>query len=102
VAKEVDKGNLGRGDPLVKYVIVCGLLRLVHEGKMAAVFEVLDQIDGKVADKVKIMGEDVFLTRYDEVAPLGAVKNDDGIYQVTADNLTNQWAAKLEAGKNRR
>lgn len=99
----VDDGDTSKGDPYVKSVIVAGLMQLVHSGKLSAVFEVFDQLDGKVADKIKLLGSDVYLTRYDEVAPAGALKNADGVYEIAADNVTNIWATRLEANnKNRR
>lgn len=98
----VDEGILTKGDPLVKSVIIAGLMKLVHDGRINAVFEVFDQIDGKVADKIKILGGDVYLTRYDTVAPAGAEKNENGIYQLAADNTTNIWAARLEQGRKNR
>lgn len=102
-AEKVDKGDLSAGDPMVKSVIVAGLMKLVHEGRMSAVFEVFDQIDGKVADKFKVLGNDVFVTRFDKIAPAGAVKNEDGVYQITAEDMTNSWVARLEqANKGKR
>jgi len=101
-AERVDAGNLTGGDPMVKSVIVAGLMKLVHDGKIGAVFEVFDQIDGKVADKVKILGDDVFMKRYDTIAPANAEKNENGIYQVSADNVTNAWVARLEQRKDKR
>lgn len=105
-AKEIDKvvsyaGQIPDSDPYVKSVIVAGLLKMAHKGGLGAIFEVLDQIDGKVADKIKLLGGDAYLSRYDEVAPAGAVKNKDGIYQLQADNTTNSWAVALERRTNR-
>jgi hypothetical protein len=74
-------------------------MKLVHDGRISAVFEVFDQIDGKVADKIKILGNDVFITRFDQIAPAGAEKNDDGVYQLAADDMTNIWATRLEQGR---
>lgn len=106
-AEEIDtivsyKGDLPESDPLVKSVMVAGLLKMAHKGSLGAIFEVLDQIDGKVADKIKVLGEDVYLNRYDEIAPYGAVKNEDGIYQLEAANTTNSWAAALERNQKDR
>ncbi len=102
VADEIDsQGYSMEGDPKVKSVIVAGLMKLVHDGRISAVFEVFDQIDGKVADKIKILGNDVFMYRYDTIAPAGATKNADGFYQISADNTTNAWALKLEQGRKR-
>lgn len=100
-AKEIDtiasyKGQMPESDPLVKSVIVAGLLKMAHKGKLGAIFEILDQIDGKVVDKIKLLGGDAYLIRCDEVAPIGAVRNAEGIYQITADNTTNSWAVALE------
>ena len=97
-AEKIEAG-VDNGDPMVKSVIVAGLMKLVHDGKLSAVFEVFDQIDGKVADKIKILGNDVFLTRFDQIAPAGAEKNENGIYQIAADDMTNVWAARLEQAR---
>lgn len=83
-------------DPLVKSVIVAGLLKMAHNGSLSAIFEVFDNLDGKLVDKIKVMGDDVYITRYDEIAPPGAIKNADGIYQIEADNTTSSWAVSLE------
>jgi hypothetical protein len=101
-AEAVEVGRKDIGDPMVKSVIVAGLMKLVHDGRISAVFEVFDQIDGKVADKIKVLGNDVFITRFDQLAPAGAVKNEDGVYQLAADDMTNVWAARLESGRNNR
>jgi len=97
---QVDVDNLEYGNPRVKSVIVAGLMKLVHDGRVAAVFEVFDQIDGKVADKFKMLGDDVFIYNYSEIAPAGAVKNENGVYQIAADNTTNAWVARLEERNN--
>jgi len=95
-ADRVDSADLMGGNPRVKSVIVAGLMKLVHEGRMSAVFEVFDQIDGKVAEKIKILG-DSYVKRYDLIAPAGAVKNADGIYQIASPDMTATWGLKLEA-----
>lgn len=83
-------------DPLVKSVIVAGLLKMAHNGSLSAIFEVFDNLDGKLVDKIKILGDDVYMTSYDSVAPAGAKKNKDGVYQIGADNTSNRWALSLE------
>lgn len=104
-ADEIDiaksyKGQMPGSDPLVSSVIVAGLFKLAKRGNLGAIFEVLDQIDGKVSDKIKMLGGDVYMERFDVIAPAGAVKNKDGIYQLVADNTTNSWAASLERSQN--
>jgi hypothetical protein len=83
-------------DPLVKSVIVAGLLKMAHNGSLNAIFEVFDNLDGKLVDKIKVLGDDVHMTSYDTVAPPGAVKNKDGVYQLEADNTTSGWTASLK------
>lgn len=99
-ADRIDGGDYTGGNPMVKSVIVAGLMKLVHEGRITAVFEVFDQIDGKVADKYKVLGSDVYLTNYATIAPAGAVKNDEGVYMIEAENTTNAWVARLEERNN--
>lgn len=98
-AGAIDEGSGRLGDPLVKSVIIAGLMKLVHDGKMGAVLEVLDQLDGKIADKIKLLGGDVYMKNFATIAPAGAVKNADGIYQTESEIITNAWAAKLGDGK---
>lgn len=95
-ADEIDSGGYSSGNPMVKSVIVAGLMQLVHKGRISAVFEVFDQIDGKVADKLKVLGGDVYVTRFDTIAPSNAVKNDKGIYQVEATVMTDVWGSRLQ------
>ena len=90
-ASDIDPVN----DPLVKSVIVAGLLKMAHDGKLGAIFEVFDNIDGKLVDTIRILGEDVYLTSYDVIAPSGAKKNEDGVYQMEADNTSSKWAISL-------
>lgn len=82
-------------NPRVKSVIAAGLLTMASKGHLGAIFEVFDNIDGKLVDKIKVLGDDVYFNSYDTIAPSGAIKNKDGIYQIEADNTTNQWAVKL-------
>lgn len=86
-------------DPLVKSVIVAGLLKMAHNGSLNAIFEVFDNLDGKLVDKIKVLGEDVYLTSYNTIAPVGAEKNKDGVYQLEADNTTSKWALGFEKGR---
>jgi hypothetical protein len=101
-ADSLESGDVPLMDPHVKSVIVAGLMKLVHDGRMGAVFEVFDQLDGKVADKYKILGGDVHFKNYATIAPAGAVRNEDGIYQVYSDKITNSWVARLEQTRGKR
>ena len=98
----LDRQEPTGGDPYVKSVIVASLMRLVHGGKIAAVLEVFEQIDGKVKDTVKLLGDDVYLTSFAEVAPAGAELNADGVYQLENTNVTTLWTERLDAGRQLR
>lgn len=98
------KGVTPERNPKVKAVIVASLLDMAHKGSMSAAFEVLDQIDGKVAEKIQLLGEPVYITRMDAIAPAGAEKNKEGVWQLVADNTTNTWTTSLrrENGDDKR
>lgn len=96
--KKVERGEyLGDAKiPMVKSVICAHLLILANEKhSFDAITEVFDQIDGKLVETIKLMG-DIHLTSYALEAPYNAVKNKDGIYQIEQPIVTNIWAEKLE------
>lgn len=81
--------------PKVKSVVAAHLLTLAANRNLAALTEVFDQIDGKLAETIQILGEDIYITNYSNVAPPGAVVNDDGIMQLEAEQAQSIWAQKL-------
>lgn len=81
--------------PMVKSVVAAHLLILAQTRHLDAIEEVFNQIDGKLVETIEILGEDVYMVRYDSIAPAGATLNSDGVYQLIAENSTNQWAVKL-------
>lgn len=82
--------------PLVKSVIAANLMQLAHDRSFDAINEVFDQIDGKLVETFRVLGEDMFLDSYAEIAPYDAVLNKDGIYQRENKELQAQWQQKLE------
>jgi hypothetical protein len=80
----------------VKSVIVAGLLKMAHNGSLSAIFEVFDNLDGKLVDKIRVLGDDVFLTSYDTIAPWGAVKNEEGVFVLEAENTSSSWTVSLK------
>jgi hypothetical protein len=88
-----EDGNL----PLVKSVIVANLLILANEkNNFEAITEIFDQIDGKLVETIRILGEDIYLTSYALEAPYGATKNKDGVYQLMAPQIMDAWKEKLK------
>lgn len=81
-------------DPYVKSVVAAKLFML-SRGKLDAISEILDQIDGKVAEVVRVMGEDIYIVSYSKIAPQAAKINKDGVLQIEMPNTTNQWAIGL-------
>lgn len=81
--------------PLVKSVVAAHLLILAQRRDIGALNEVFDQIDGKLAETLQIIGEDIYITSYASAAPAGAVINADGILQIEATQVQNLWAQKL-------
>lgn len=84
--------------PLVKSVIAANLLNLaIEKNNFEAITEVFDQIDGKLVETIRILGEDIYIKEYALEAPYGAVKNKDGIYMVEAKEIADVWRKKLES-----
>lgn len=104
--ERVEKGEKFGEDaniPLVKSVIAANLLNLALQGKnFDSITEVFDQIDGKLVETIKILGEDIFLTSYLHTAPFGAIKNTSGIYQLEAPSISGVWEQKWKQTSNRR
>lgn len=81
--------------PMVKSVICANLMILANEKhNFDAITEIFDQIDGKLVETIKIVG-DMYLTSYALEAPHNAYKNKDGVYQIEQPIITNVWAEKL-------
>jgi len=96
--KRVEQGrSLGDAKvPLVKSVICAHLLILANEKhNFDAITEIFDQIDGKLVETIKLMG-DMHLTSYALEAPFDAVKNKDGVWQIEKPIVSNLWAEKLD------
>lgn len=86
-----------RSDPYVKSVMMASLMKLSHGGHMGAMFEVLDNIDGVVAEAIHVMGSDVSIPNYLVTeAPYGSVKNEDGVWQLEMPQVTNKWVESLD------
>lgn len=95
--KKVEHGKDLDGEkiPLVKSVIAANLLILANEKhSFEAITEVFNQIDGKLVEVIKLMG-DMYLTSYALEAPYNAIKNKDGVYQVEQTMISEKWAEKL-------
>lgn len=94
--KNVNEDDVSLKVPLVKSVIAANLLNLVERNNFEAISEVFDQIDGKLVETIRILGDDIFLTQYSLEAPAGAVKNKDGIYMLEMPAIGDIWKAKFE------
>lgn len=79
--------------PMVKSVIVANLLYNVKRGKMRAIELVFDQVDGKLAKTIELLGgHDVYIDDYiTTTAPSDAIKDADGYYIAENKMMTAQW-----------
>lgn len=82
--------------PLVKSIVAANLLLMADNGKYEAITEVFDQIDGKLVETVRVLGDDMYLTSYLLEAPYGAKKNSDGVYYLEAPQISDTWKAKFK------
>jgi len=86
--------------PRVKSVIAANLLDLAMEqNNFEAITEVFDQIDGKLVETFRFLGDDMYMDQYDEVAPAGAILNEDGIYVLEMKDIANTWEQKFKLNK---
>jgi len=81
--------------PMVKSVVAAHLLILAQKRDIGALTEVFDQIDGKLAETIQLIGDDIYITSYATIAPEGAKPNANGIMQIEATQSQNMWATKL-------
>lgn len=101
-ALQVEQWVKGNGDlpdenPMVKSVVASHLLILAASRDITALNEVFDQIDGKLAETIQIVGEDLYITSYSQSAPEGAYINKDGVLEIEAVQAQTMWAQKLGA-----
>lgn len=83
--------------PLVKSIVAANLVLLATEaGKFEAITELFDQIDGKLVETIRILGEDMYLESYVLEAPYGAKKNQDGVYYLEAPQISDTWKQKFK------
>lgn len=81
--------------PRVKSVVAAHLLIMAQNRNIDALTEVFDQIDGKLTETIQIIGEDIYITNYSEIAPPEAILNADGILQAEATQSQSIWAQRL-------
>jgi len=98
---EISVGVLQQPDPMIKSLVAAHLFMLIRNGSYRAITELLNQIEGKVAEKIRVLGEDVYMTSFVEVAPAGAKLNDDGVYQLENAKVTTLWADNLAKSLNK-
>lgn len=85
--------------PKVKSVVVAHILHMAQERNMESINEVFDQMDGKLVETFKLLGDDMYIMKFDEIAPQGAFKNEDGVWTIEAGVVQEMWRQKLEPGK---
>lgn len=81
--------------PKVKSVVAAHLLILAQSRNIDALYEVFDQIDGKLVETIQVLGEDIYITSYSTTAPPGAYLNEKGVLQIEATQSQELWASKL-------
>lgn len=86
--------------PRVKSVVAAHLLVMAQNRNIDALYEVFDQIDGKLAETLQILGpgesNEIFIDMFVSVAPAGAIPGPDGVLQMEAEAAQADWAEKLK------
>jgi hypothetical protein len=81
--------------PRVKSVLAAHILAMAQKRDIAAITEVFDQLDGKLVETLQILGDDLYITNYAQLAPPEARPNEHGVLQVEATKAQDMWAQKL-------
>lgn len=91
--KAIESNKPADRDPAVKAIIVANLLKNVKRGRYRAVELVFDQVDGKLAKKIDLIGgQDVYVDNdIDTIAPAGAIKDENGYYIAEDKTMTNAF-----------
>lgn len=87
--------------PKVGAVFCANMLESASNGNGLMLFELFDQIDGKMAQVINIGGSKdnvYYLTDYSDVAPADAIKNKDGIYFSEREMLVRGQNDNIEGG----
>lgn len=82
-------------NPFVKSIIMASLLSMGHSGDLTAIFEILDTIDGVVADKVQLLGDDVVIQNHSLTVPPGAYIGPNGFPMVEMAKTANAFGQAL-------
>lgn len=86
-------------NPFVKSIIMASLMSMGHAGDLTAVFEILDTIDGVVADKVQLLGDDVIVQNHSLTLPEGAFIGPNGYPTIELAKQANAFGQALAAKK---
>lgn len=91
--RRIENGKTMKQEPKVKSVIVANLLRNVGRGRYRAIELVFDQLDGKLARTITLLGgEDVYVDDYlTLIAPAQSILDDKGIYICENQIMTTAW-----------
>lgn len=87
----------GEHIPMVKSVVAAHLLEMGKRRDIDALYEIFESIDGKLTETIHVLGDDMEIISYLKKAPVGAVKNEHGVYQIEAKQVMQSWQEKLEA-----
>ena len=99
-ALKIDRNAVLKNVPKVKSIIAANLLDLAMEqNNFEAITEVFDQIDGKLVETFRFLGDDMFMDQYDEIAPAGATLNSDGVYMLEQKGIADVWERKFASSK---
>lgn len=86
-------------NPFVKSIIMASLLSMGHSGDLTAIFEILDTIDGVVADKIQLLGDDVVIQNHSLAPPEGAFIGPTGVATIELAKQANAFGQALAAKK---
>lgn len=95
-----DRGRAPEETVKVSSVVAARLLHMAQKRDMKALDEVFNQLDGKLVETVRVVGEDMYIMQFAAVAPAGSELNEDGVWQIEAPrSMTHMWGERLDPAK---
>lgn len=78
-------------DPKVRTVVAAHLHKMAQNRKLSAIEQLFNDIDGRLTETIRVVGEDIYLPIYTKEAPYGAVRGRDGVYMIEASKSSQSW-----------
>lgn len=92
VEQDMENGHKPDHSPYVKSVIAASIIHNANfDNNYDALQVLLERVEGKVEENIRIIGDDIFIDQYAETAPLGSVLIN-GQWCFESAQIADKWA----------